>query len=78
MLVLPENVDQFTCPHCGAVQSMAGEILASGKPEYSYIPRADAPLEAQDKQEPMEEAATELMAPVPVQESVVAGEVASG
>ena len=34
---LPENVEQFTCPHCGALQSMAGEILATAKPEYTGL-----------------------------------------
>ena len=27
MLQLPENVEQFTCPHCGALQNLAGEVL---------------------------------------------------
>lgn len=37
---LPVNVEEFTCPYpdCGALQSMAGEVMAVGKPKYTAEP----------------------------------------
>jgi hypothetical protein len=37
MLMLPENVEQFTCPHCGALQNMAGELLSAAPVEQEEL-----------------------------------------
>ena len=43
MLRLPENVEQFTCPHCGALQNLAGEVLDAAPVEQEELRTEELP-----------------------------------
>ena len=80
VLKLPENVTEFTCPYpdCGALQSLAGEIIeALTKSEPPIAPVEDALVEAEDQPETREEAGAEVVPSAPEERELASG-VANG
>ena len=43
MLMLEENVEQFRCPHCDALQNMAGELLDAASVEQEELRTEESP-----------------------------------
>ena len=64
VLFLAEGVQEFTCPHCGALQSVAGEVMAASEPESMPAPMEDAPLDRADPQVEREQVEPESELPV--------------
>ena len=44
VLRLPEGIDQFTCPHCGALQNSAGELLEAAPVGQEELGTGELPI----------------------------------